>query len=84
MSALLNLSSGYDPEKLSPACWQMNLLSLTSSDGHTPLLINAQCEKTESLMFLINCGVKDNYATAIQLAWDKQRFDNVLLLPYWN
>ncbi|GJQ75354.1 hypothetical protein Trydic_g23533 [Trypoxylus dichotomus] len=80
ISAILDLPDTNVPHELLPICWQRNLLKLKNFDGLTPTLIAAQYGKTETLEYLINCGVEEDCLEAIELAWTSRFYDKVIVL----
>ncbi|KRT82258.1 Ankyrin repeat-containing protein, partial [Oryctes borbonicus] len=80
ISAILDLPDTNVPHELLPICWQRNVLKLKNLEGSTPVLIATQCGKTETLYYLINCGVKENCIEAIELAWGNRSYDKVVVL----
>ncbi|GJQ74820.1 hypothetical protein Trydic_g21657 [Trypoxylus dichotomus] len=80
ISAILDLPDTNVPHELLPICWQRNLLKLKNLDGLTPALIATKCGKTETLEYLVNCGVEEDCLEAIKLAWNNQSYDKVVVL----
>ncbi|KAK9737407.1 hypothetical protein QE152_g10761 [Popillia japonica] len=91
VAALLNLPMSVTPETevlLTNEQVQL-LLPIEDINTDTPLTIAVEKGRTDTLTFLINCGIDINcrkktisgqHITLTELAWNKQRYDNMLAL----
>jgi ankyrin repeat protein/Ni2+-binding GTPase involved in maturation of urease and hydrogenase len=86
LSALLNLPVTCSTEEVFLSSKTKELLTLRNDLGDNPLLIAAQKGRPETLQFLIWCGADIHChrgaenVSAIALAWDKERYENVRVL----
>jgi len=87
LSALLNLPITSSTEEHFPSNKEKELLALRNDRGDNPLLIAAEKGRHETLQFLICCGadilchrLENEKVTAVNLAWDKERYENVRVL----
>jgi len=83
----LNLPISSSAEEHFPSNKEKEMLALGNDLGHTPLLIVAEKGRPDALQFLICCGTdilchrcENKQVTAIKLAWDKGRYENVRAL----
>jgi len=84
VSALLNLPITSSAEERFLSNKEKELLVLRNDLGDSPLLIAAEKGKPDTLQFLICCGTDilchrrgNKEVTAIKLAWEKGRYENV-------
>jgi len=87
MSALLNLPIINSGEEYFLNEKEKGLLALRNDLGDNPLLIAAEKGRPETLQFLIYCGADilchrqgNENVTAMKLAWDEGRYENVRVL----
>ncbi|GJQ79875.1 hypothetical protein Trydic_g18323 [Trypoxylus dichotomus] len=86
ISALLNLPITLDSKNVLSE--EQKKLLTVSDAGKAPLMIVVEKGRASTLKFLIECGVDINcpytlqgqHSTLIDLAWNSQRYDNVLTL----
>jgi ankyrin repeat protein len=87
LSAMLNLPIISSAEEHFLSNKEKELLTLRNDLGDSPLLIAAEKGRHETLQFLICCGADilchrpgNGKITAINLAWDKECYENVHVL----
>jgi len=87
ISALLNLPITNSGKEYFLSSKKKELLTLRNNAGDNPLLIAAEKGRPDTLQFLICCGAdilchrqENEKVTAIKLAWDEKRYENVRVL----
>jgi ankyrin repeat protein len=87
LSALLNLPITSSAEEHFLSNKEKELLTLDNDHYDNPLLIAAESGRPDTLQFLICCGADilcdgrgNEECTAINLAWDKEHYENVHVL----